>query len=71
MKNSQSLPFPHPKKGNVETIHTTSPVVMCNGGNDVLGHPNVYLKISQGQIFCPYCSKLYILDEANAQPKMA
>ena len=47
-----------------ETWLTTSRVVACDGGNGVLGHPRVYLRIPDGamQTFCPYCSRIYLLE---------
>ena len=52
------------------TIETTSSTVGCDGGGGPLGHPLVYLKIplkgdgaegTAGEIFCPYCSRHYVL----------
>ncbi len=47
-----------------ETLTTTSSVVACDGGNGVLGHPRVYLRIPDDavQTFCPYCSRVYVLE---------
>jgi hypothetical protein len=36
-------------------------VAACNGGGGPLGHPKVYLNLSaEGQVECPYCSRLFI-----------
>jgi uncharacterized Zn-finger protein len=44
-----------------ETIYIDSMVAACNGGGGPLGHPKVYLNLStDGQVECPYCSRLYI-----------
>ena len=60
------MPFgasiPTPQLGEVETLVATSRVVACDGGDDPLGHPRVWLRIVATQTFCPYCSRLYVLD---------
>lgn len=44
-----------------ETIYIDSMVAACNGGGGPLGHPKVYLNLSaDGQVECPYCSRLFI-----------
>ena len=41
-------------------VDTTS--VFCDGGRGELGHPGVYLNISeQPKIVCPYCSQIFAL----------
>jgi uncharacterized Zn-finger protein len=53
LKAGQMHPF--------ETIYTDSMEVACNGGGGPLGHPKVYLNLSaEGQVECPYCSRLFI-----------
>jgi uncharacterized Zn-finger protein len=46
-----------------EIIHVDDRVVACDGGDGALGHPRVFLRIVDRQIQCPYCSRLYILNE--------
>ena len=46
-----------------EIIHATEPVVACDGGDGALGHPRVFLRIEDRSVMCPYCSRLYVLDE--------
>ena len=46
-----------------EVIHVDSRTVACDGGEGVLGHPRVYLYIADRQVMCPYCSRLYVLNE--------
>jgi uncharacterized Zn-finger protein len=46
-----------------EIIHVDDPVVACDGGNAALGHPRVWLRIVDKQVMCPYCSRLYVLNE--------
>ena len=46
-----------------EVIHVDSRTVACDGGEGVLGHPRVYLRIADRQVMCPYCSRLYVLNE--------
>jgi uncharacterized Zn-finger protein len=44
-----------------ETIYIDTMVAACNGGGGPLGHPKVYLNLAgDGQVECPYCSRLYI-----------
>ena len=33
--------------------------VWCDGGDEVAGHPKVYLNFSESTV-CPYCSKNFI-----------
>ena len=54
---------PHPELGLVETIYVDGRVVACDGGLGGLGHPRVWLRIAEIQTFCPYCSRLYVLNE--------
>ncbi len=60
------MPFgasiPTPQLGEVETLVVTSRVVACDGGVGPLGHPRVWLRITGRQTFCPYCSRVYVLD---------
>jgi uncharacterized Zn-finger protein len=50
--------------GPFETIYTDEMVVACNGGGGPLGHPRVYLNLAPaGRVECPYCSRLYVLNE--------
>ncbi len=46
-----------------ETIHVDERTVPCDGGGGALGHPRVYLRIEGHQVLCPYCSRLYVLNE--------
>lgn len=55
---------PKPMKP-IETVHTDSPIVTCEGNSPVFGHPRVYLKLQDGQVTCPYCSKFFILTPAT------
>jgi uncharacterized Zn-finger protein len=36
--------------------------VACDGGDGPLGHPRVWLRIVGTQTFCPYCSRVYVLN---------
>ena len=62
-----SSPFgadtPHPAVGTPETIHVDSRTVACDGGDGPLGHPRVWLHIDHTQTFCPYCSRIFVLNE--------
>jgi uncharacterized Zn-finger protein len=44
-----------------ETIYIDEMVAACNGGEEPLGHPRVYLNLAPaGKIECPYCSRLFV-----------
>jgi uncharacterized Zn-finger protein len=47
----------------LEIIHVDDRTVACDGGDGPLGHPRVYLRIAETQVSCPYCSRLYVLNE--------
>lgn len=63
---SSEAPFgadtPHPQLGMTETIHVDERVVACDGGVGGLGHPRVWLRIVHQQTYCPYCSRIYVLN---------
>jgi uncharacterized Zn-finger protein len=46
-----------------EIIRVDDRTVACDGGDGALGHPRVYLHIADRQVMCPYCSRLYVLNE--------
>lgn len=46
-----------------EIIHVDDRTVACDGGNNALGHPRVFLRIAETEVMCPYCSRLYILND--------
>jgi len=48
--------------GEHETFHVDDRVVACDGGDGPLGHPRVWLRIVNTQTFCPYCSRVYVLN---------
>lgn len=48
--------------GEHEIIHVDDRVVACDGGGGGLGHPRVWLRIVNDQTFCPYCSRIYVLN---------
>lgn len=45
-----------------EIIHVDDRTIACDGGNNALGHPRVFLRIAETEVMCPYCSRLYILN---------
>ena len=61
------MPFgadtPTPELGSPEIIPVDGRVVACDGGDGALGHPRVWLRIADRQIFCPWCSRIYVLNE--------
>jgi len=46
-----------------EIIHVDERTVACDGGDGALGHPRVFLRIVENEVMCPYCSRLYVLNE--------
>ena len=47
-----------------EVISVDQDRIGCDGGGGALGHPLVYLNLGRdGQVECPYCSRLYVLKE--------
>jgi uncharacterized Zn-finger protein len=45
-----------------EVITVDTDRVACDGGGGALGHPKVYLNLGpEGQVECPYCSRVYKL----------
>jgi uncharacterized Zn-finger protein len=47
-----------------ETITVETRTVGCDGGNGPLGHPLVYLTLSeQGRVDCPYCGRRFVLED--------
>ncbi len=46
-----------------EIIHVDDRTVACDGGVGALGHPRVFLRIPDRSVMCPYCSRLYVLNE--------
>ena len=65
------MPFgadtPPPQRGLIETLVATSRVVACDGDGGGLGHPRVWLRIEGTQTFCPWCSRVYVLDPRVAE----
>lgn len=54
---------PSPAVGTPETFMVDTRTVACDGGNGPLGHPRVWLHIDDRQTFCPYCSRIYRLQD--------
>ena len=47
--------------GPYETIYINETVAACNGGDEPLGHPRVFLNLGRdGKVECPYCSRLFV-----------
>ncbi len=45
-----------------ETITVDTAKLYCDGGNDDLGHPRVYLTMTKaGSVDCPYCGRHFVL----------
>lgn len=64
MKTEQSSPQT-PQRGQFETVYTNAKTVSCEGNNPALGHPRVFLKLKEGKVVCPYCSKTFIFQEQS------
>ena len=44
-----------------ETIEIDEMIAACDGGDEPLGHPKVYLSLAPaGRVECPYCSRLFV-----------
>ena len=51
---------------NKELLIVSSSNVACDGGEGALGHPKIYLDMGkEKKIVCPYCSKLFVLENNN------
>jgi len=46
-----------------EEVLVRSRRVSCDGVGGALGHPRVFLHIEDRSVLCPYCSRLYVLNE--------
>ena len=46
-----------------ETFHVDDRTVACDGGAEARGHPRVFLHFEDREVVCPYCSRLFILNE--------
>ncbi len=46
-----------------EIIRVDDLTVACDGGGGALGHPRVFLRIEDRSVMCPYCSRLFVLNE--------
>ena len=46
-----------------EIIHVDDRTAPCDGGGGALGQPRVFLRIADRDVMCPYCSRLYVLNE--------
>ncbi len=57
MPDGAAIPTP------TEIIHVDERVVACDGGGGALGHPRVFLRIEDQSVMCPYCSRLFLLNE--------
>lgn len=45
-----------------EIVEVSSKTVACDGDEGPLGHPRIYLNLSQeGRVDCPYCDRQYVL----------
>jgi uncharacterized Zn-finger protein len=44
-----------------DIVHTSKVEVRCDGDGGALGHPRVFLHMENGQVECPYCDRLFIL----------
>ena len=60
-------PAPHAGIATPETLHVDDRVVACDGGGGAAGHPLVYLRIEHQQTFCPWCSRIFVLNEGMGE----
>ena len=54
---------------NKNIIYTETKKVKCDGLNQELGHPLVYLNIKKDKIVCPYCSLEFVYKESKNNSK--
>ena len=46
----------------IETIAVDTEKLYCDGGNNDLGHPRVFLAMTKaGFVDCPYCGRHFVL----------
>jgi uncharacterized Zn-finger protein len=45
----------------LETITVETQKLWCDGGDDDLGHPRVFLTMKDGSVDCPYCGRHFVL----------
>ncbi len=45
-----------------EIIEVEESALACDGGDEPLGHPRVFLKVGEGGwVECPYCDRRFVL----------
>lgn len=54
-----SAPAPEEKPAAHDHPHAVS----CDGGGGALGHPKVYLDLTEGRAVCPYCGKVFTAED--------
>lgn len=56
-----------------ETIEVTTHTVACDGGGGALGHPRVFLEITEDEhkVVCPYCSRTFVQVDAGEDDRAA
>ena len=48
-------------QNDIQYVSSKTDKIMCDGGNEELGHPAVYFKIDKNQeVVCNYCNKKFI-----------
>lgn len=52
---------------SVERIMVQGNVAACDGGGGPMGHPRIYMTITQDSVMCPYCSRIFVRDPASVQ----
>ncbi|MGR4000844.1 MAG: zinc-finger domain-containing protein [Alphaproteobacteria bacterium] len=53
-----------------EIVLTSKARVACDGrsASDPLGHPKIFLSMGEGEVQCPYCSRLFQQTETKPDP---
>ena len=47
-------------QNDIQYVSSKTDKIMCDGGNEELGHPAVYFKIDKNQeVVCNYCNKKF------------
>lgn len=50
-----------PTTMSAELIIVNDRTVSCDGGTGALGHPRIFMTITNDHVMCPYCSRIYKL----------
>lgn len=53
---------------DTEVIYVSDGDLSCDGGDAILGHPKVHLKLGEsGEVDCPYCGRRFKISKDAAK----